>query len=316
MYTGIPYGQYLDTPICRISVDSVRLKFQYMEKAYDFEKRKLVETLNRLSEAINDLFHSHCDTKWSYCDFFKIGNYARTCTISGNDWSCAVLFGRYGFSEGYIDPDTGESFPGRKAVFAETVFDFNPNKVPADWCLRIVRILRECSLKTEIVRYDVAFDFPMAREDVTLLRNERQSYAQFYEAAKGTTEYLGERSHHAAVKLYDKTRESGLSVPVTRCEITVNGSFHSSLAKLFPTLAVFADMQLDTGFAELPFPVKACILYPDLIPQLKASVSANTWRSYKTMLSTYGKAELAPGNWKEINRFVADTLYRLRGGAA
>ncbi len=304
MYTGISYGRYLDTPRCRVSLDNVRMKFSYKYKSYDFQRHEATTAIDLYSQRIDELFYQHCEIKWSRCDFFKIGNYTRTCTISGETWSCAAMFGRYCYDNAC------------KLVAPEIVFDFNPNKVPADWLSSIICILRDGSLKVEIVRYDVAFDFPISREDVTLLANDRQSYKLFREASKGITEYQGDRSSHNAMKLYDKTKESGLSVPVTRCEITVGSGFHGSMQKLFPSLTVFADMQLDTEFAKLPFQVMACIQYPDLIPQLKASVSPNTWRQFKGMLSTYGNAALAPDNWKEVDRFLADTLAWLRGGAA
>lgn len=316
MYRGIPYGQYLDTPRCRVSIDNLRMKFSYKGKAYDFERKEVVAAIDYYTHAINHLFFDHCDTAWSYCDFFKIGKYARTCTISCTDWSCAVLFGRYGVSEGYTDPDTGEVIPGSKSTFPEIVLDANPNKVPHDWLTKIIGLLRDGALSVEIVRYDVAFDFPVERDAVTLIPNDRQSYKLFREKTKGTTEYQGERSTHAAMKLYDKTKESDLPVPVTRCELTVKGDYSESLSKLLPKLTTFADKQLDTDFADLPFPVKACILHPDLIPELQKSVNRNTWGKYKIMIAANSTAELAPDNWKDIDRFIRSTLADLKGGVA
>lgn len=303
MYTGIPYGRYLDTPRCRVSVDNVRMKFSYKYKSYDFQKHEATTAIDIYSERIDRLFYQHCDIKWSRCDFFKIGNYVRTCTIAGENWSCAVMFGRYTFDNTC------------KLVAPEIVFDVNPNKVPQDWVSCIVGTLRDGCLKCEIVRYDVAFDFPLDREAVTLIPNDRQSYKLFKEASKGVTEYQGERSHHNAMKLYDKTKESGLREPVTRCEITVDGGYRDSMEKLFPSLAVFSDMQLDTDFEELPFEVMACLIHPDLIPRLKTSSSANTWRKYRTMLSTYGSTALNPGNWTAVDEFITGTLFWLKGGA-
>ncbi len=208
MFTGISYGQHLDTPQCRVSVDNVRMKFTYKNKNYDFNKHEPVASINLLYDRIDSLFYQHCDVVWSKCDFFKIGNYIRTARISGLDWSCAVMLGRYTYDNACHQ------------VAPEAVFDFNPNKVPEEWYSRIIFVLSDGAIRSEISRYDVAFDFPMDRGEVTLIPNDRQSYKLFREASKGTTEYQGERSHHAAMKLYDKTKESGLTVPVnfTLCE--------------------------------------------------------------------------------------------------
>lgn len=100
-------------------------------------------------------------------------------------------------------------------------------------------------------------------------------------------------------------------------EATTSIDLYSAyIDKLFPSLTTYANLQLGTDFAELPFPVKACLAHPDLIPMLKTSVHPNTWRSYKAMLTTYGSTALAPGNWQEVDRFVHMTLHKLKGGAA
>ena len=113
MYDGIPYGRYLDTSSCRVSVDSIRLKFTYKYQNYSYEKKCSVTTIDQLSCHIDNMFFNGCDTKWSYKDFFQIGSYCRTCTISGINWSCAVLFGRYCYDSSC------------KQIAPEAVFDFN-----------------------------------------------------------------------------------------------------------------------------------------------------------------------------------------------
>ena len=306
MYTGISYGDFLDTPYCRVSLDNVRMKFSYKYKNYDFEKYQAVESIDIYSRLLDQLYFNDCDTQWHYCDFFKIGNYARTCTISGIDpfsgeWSCAVMIGRYTFDSSC------------KQVAPEIVLDFNPNKVPAYMSTRIIQLLRDGSVGVAISRFDVAFDFPIPRDHVTLIPNDRQSYKLFRESQKGVTEYQGERSNHNAMKLYDKTRESALPFPVTRCEITISGDYSKSIQPLFPDLVVLGDLQMDMGFADLPFPVVACLLHPDLIPILKQSSDRKTWKKHKDLIVTHGQRNLTPGNWNDVDRHIQSQLLRLKG---
>lgn len=306
MYSGIPYGEYLDTPQCRVSIDNVRMKFSYKYKNYDFEKHEAISTIDLYSQKLDRLFYDRCEVKWHSCDFFKIGNYVRTCSISGIDpftgsWSCAVMLGRYTFDSTC------------KQIAPEIVFDFNPNKVPLEWCKRIIGLLHDGAGKTEISRYDVAFDFPIPRDHVTLIPNDRQGYKLFRESQKGVTEYQGERSNHNAMKLYDKTKESALAVPVTRCEITVGGDYSQSIEKLFPVLVVLGDLQMDTGFADLPFQVVACLIHPDLIPVLKSQVDRKTWKKFSDMIATHGQRNLIPGDWKEVDGFIRSRLLRWKG---
>lgn len=306
MYNGIPYGEYLDTPQCRVSIDNVRMKFSYKYKNYDFEKHQAVTSIDLYSQKIDQLFLADCDTVWHSCDFFKIGNYVRTCTISGidpftGDWSCAVMIGRYTFDSTC------------KQVAPEIVFDFNPNKVPEDKSTEIIRRLKEGSIQVSITRYDVAFDFPLPRDHVTLIPNDRQSYKLFRESQKGVTEYQGERSNHNAMKLYDKTKESALAVPVTRCEITVGGDYSKSMQQLFPVLVVLGDLQTDIGFADLPFQVVACLIHPDMIPVLKSKVDHKTWKKYSDMIATHGQRNLSPNNWNDVDRYVRSRLSQLKG---
>lgn len=319
MFSGIPYSRYLDTPTCRVSLDNIRIKFTYSNTCMDFpdchspewhkpEKRVRVLSVDRVCRSFDLLyfqFDPNYDVTWAHCEFFKLGKYAHTATVKGKGWSCAVLIGRYDCNPSY-----------KNQIAPEAVLDINPNKVPAEWVNRLVAILTEQSRQVEVVRYDVAFDFPIPRDNVTLVPNNRQSYKLFRDSGKGTTEYQGERSHHAALKLYDKSKESDLTVPVTRCELTVKGGYQESLETLFPHLTCFADLQLDLPASDLPFDVVACIAYPDLIPELRRRVSSNTWRKYKPMIESYGRSRIQPENWQEIDQFVRSTIRDIKGGRA
>lgn len=296
MYEGIPYGRYLDTSVCRVSIDNIRLKFTYKYQNYSYEQHCSVPSIDKISCLIDGMFFNNCDTTWSYRDFFKIGSYCRTCSISGNGWSCAVLFGRYCFDNSC------------KLIAPEAVFDFNPNKVPDDVSFQIIHILRDSALSSSLSRFDVAFDFPIPRDEIHLVRDDlRRSYRLFLEGG-AKTEYLGARSSHGSLKLYDKSKESELSCDVTRCEITVARDFVNSLSSVFPKLYLFDSMQLDLSFSYLPFPVQACILHPDMFDILRASCDPKTFRKYRGMIDTYGSCLLVPPCWPEIDRFVRSAV--------
>ena len=56
MYDGIPYGRYLDTSSCRVSVDSIRLKFTYKYQNYSYEKNVLSPPLTNFPAILTICF--------------------------------------------------------------------------------------------------------------------------------------------------------------------------------------------------------------------------------------------------------------------
>lgn len=56
MYDGIPYGRYLDTSSCRVSVDNIRLKFTYKYQNFDYEKKETILSIDQLSKLIDNMF--------------------------------------------------------------------------------------------------------------------------------------------------------------------------------------------------------------------------------------------------------------------
>ena len=277
MYTGIPYCEFLDTSIGRCSIDNVRIKFTYKFATYDWDRREAVPSIDHISNYLDVMdildLSAGIDVSWSYKDFFKIGAYARTACIAGSDWSCAVMIGRYCFDSAC------------KRVAPEAVLDYNPNKVPAAVAARIVSLLRGPAASFKIVRFDVAFDIPRPRSDLVLVKDPRRSYRLFEEDG-ARTEYQGARGSHGALKVYDKTAEMGLSVPVSRVELTVEHASFRSMADVFPRLYCFSDYQLDCSFSSLPFQVQACVLHPDLLPLLKSSSSRPTYLKYMNLMDS------------------------------
>lgn len=295
MFCGIPYGLYLDTDTCRVSVDNIRLKFEYKYNNYDFDHRQTVTSVDLISQQLDNQFFTGLDVLWSKLDFFRIGSYCRTCTIKALDWSFAVMIGRYCFDNAC------------KQVAPEVVMDFNPNKVPLDVVQRFVSLLKGSALSVAVQRFDVAFDYALPRAEVRLIEDKAKSYRYFREQG-AVTEYQGKRSTHGAMKLYDKTKESELSVPVTRCEITVERSAYKSVADVFPDLFYYGAEQLDVMFGGLPFEVRACILHPDLIEVLRSSCNRHTFQKHIGNVRNYGEKSLVPTSWTEIDRFIRSAL--------
>lgn len=302
MYSGIAYNLYIDSG-ARVSIDSIRLKFVYKYQNYSWTKGFAVTSIDKLSAVIDSVFFifQDCDIQWTYHDFFKIGSYCRTCRVSGNDWSFAVLFGRYVYDSLC------------RNVAPEIVLDLNPNKVPMDIIHRFVRILSDSALSSSLVRFDVAFDFPFSRDEVLLLRSadSRKSYRLFLDHGS-KTEYQGPRASHGAMKLYDKSAEAGLPVPVTRCELTLDGSKLESLPDLFPRLYRFAGYQLDVSFSDLPFPVRACLKHPDLLDDMLQSVTYKTRVKYLSMLDSLQGCVLTVDDWSRVLSFLSSALSEYR----
>ena len=119
------------------------------------------------------------------------------------------------------------------------------------------------------------------------------------------------RQHHGAIKLYDKGAELGHpEFNVTRCEMTIDPKRFKSVKDLFPEIRTTAPLELTLGFSELPFPVQAVILHPELADILKASCSPNTWRKHKAMIESYGKTyyTLTDDQFREIDTYVRKRL--------
>ena len=297
MFSGIPYGRYFDAGLFRVSIDNIRLKLVYKYQNYDYKKGASVLSVDHLCQLLdsNRYFMSGVDVEWSSKDVFKIGGYCRTCTIKGNDWSFAVMVGRYCF-----DADCRQVAP-------EAVVDYNPNKVPCEAISQVLYMLCPSALSCTVSRYDVAFDIPVNRRDVFLVPDKERNYKRF-DCDGALTEYSGERSSHGAVKLYDKTKEAGLSGDVTRCEVTIEGKSGVPVSRVFPLLYAFADQQMEMAFMELPFPVQACLMHPDLIGVMLQSYTYKTRKKYQQEVERYSKCVLCPNDWNEIDSFIRSTL--------
>lgn len=294
-FDGIPYAEYFDDASGRYSIDSVRLKFIFASDYYDFESHEKLSSIDHLCFYI-DKRRDNVEVQWKEQPF-RIGKYAHTATCSfRNGSSASFLIGRYCFNE-------------KRGIAPEIVVDFNPNKVPFD---ELKSILFGLSLNTVhspvIQRFDLAVDIPEKRSNVFYQSEKKGLYQQISTSDVDKTEYHGKRNSNNRLKLYNKGLELGLEIDVTRCEITLVQ--YITIVKHIPDVYIRSALQMDLNFSNLDFAVKACVLYPDLIPELKKSVSANTWRKYKSMIDSYSNLKLTPVDVRGIDNFVMNELKR------
>lgn len=292
-FAGISYTNYFDDTSGRYSIDNVRIKFVYDTMFYDYDSHKAKSTLEHLSFYL-DQYRDDVDVSWKY-HAFQMGYYSSAATMTfRTGGSATFLVGRYSFNE-------------KKGIAAEIVADFNPNKV----CFDDIRgILYSLSLnaisRPELLRFDLAIDVPASRSKVNVQYKGRAGYQLIYNSDENKTEYLGKRGNHNRLKVYNKSVELGLETEVTRVEITLD--HFGSVSDHVPDIYFSRDLQLDMDFRCLDFVVRACILHPDLIPELKSSVSLNTWKKYKALIDDYQDIKLVPNDVSGIDCFVKEQI--------
>lgn len=301
---SITYFNPLSLPDMTASIDGVRIKYTYDKTTYNHERHEVVDTLSTL---LNEL-----TSESLYCEFpmdvrhkevnFRIGCYAHTLVYELPDGnSFAVLIGRYTY-------ETSE-----KGIAGEIVIDFNPNKTIGRGLKRILGILASCALTVAVQRFDLALDFPIQRDTLSLVRRGGSGYQKFVDDKGVITEYTGKRSHHSAIKLYDKGAEVGLPYPMTRLEITIDWSKFCTIIPLMPTILSSAPLEFNLGFDDLPFPVKAVLIHPDLYDILKSSVTGNTWRKYRDVFQEYGTANFTVPveKLKQVDDYICTYISQL-----
>lgn len=145
---------------------------------------------------------------------------------------------------------------GRKVEELEGFVEYNPNKLAHCPAFReLHRLILACSRRAELSRADLAFDFPIERWRVQAYKDrrnwsyiensgappspqDRETYTDLV-SRSGRTTYLGTRSSPGLVKIYDKEKESGLSRPMTRVEVTVAGAdAPADLARRWPIMQI------------------------------------------------------------------------------
>lgn len=97
------------------------------------------------------------------------------------------------------------------SAYWETVkLEFNPAKVGrCPWFSALYNELIAAAKYVDFKRFDVAIDIPVARSRLRLVKDQRK-YTLMKYSNENMTEYLGVRSSHGNVKLYNKALERGL----------------------------------------------------------------------------------------------------------
>lgn len=188
---------------------------------------------------------------------------------------------RYNFT---VELATGESYyigyqrnadsPSEHWTYCKV--EFNPAKVGEDaQFLAFYSPLVAVAKHIEFQRFDVAIDIPVARSRVRVVKDARR-YVNYEYSAENRTEYLGLRSNHGNVKIYNKAMESKLDYPLTRIEVTLdyeNASWNE-FKRLYPEIYVLDDRPVDDLVANGTDLVLllACRENPEyikLLPQIK-----------------------------------------------
>lgn len=167
---------------------------------------------------------TRCDKAVRYPRSLRLGTYRELFKFDAGDSAVVVAMGRNG--------------KGAKEELREGFLEFNPAKVYPSQDLRFLyeRIGAEPKAKMELVRWDIAVDYPIEREGLALIRDARKYGAQYSESL---TEYSGRRNSGGFVKVYDKRAEraaAGHDVgcePLTRVEVTIEEP-RESLGKWWP----------------------------------------------------------------------------------
>ena len=303
-----PYYKPLMLHGVTASIDNLRIKFTYSHSSYNYEANKRMETIDALLHDLTSVclfMEGQLDHRYQPSNF-KIGNYAHSITYkTADETSFAVLVGRYDYKESV------------RQTAAEAVIDFNPNKVPAICWKRIMGILACRAINISVQRFDLALDFPILRNNLKLVQRPGSKYQLLSDPHFTKTEYTGERSHHAAVKLYDKAAELQLPTPCTRLEITIERSKFKGLQQLMPDIISLAPLELSPEFDTLPPIVQAIIIHPDLYDRMMQMVSRNTWTKYKAALENYSTNDggffytISADKLKQIDGYVWTYLAEL-----
>lgn len=119
--------------------------------------------------------------------------------------------------------------------------EFNPAKVSGySEFLAVYNDLLMMAYHVDFGRYDIAIDIPIPRDRVQLRKDQRR-YLDYCYSASNRTEYLGQRSDHGHVKVYNKALEQGVEGDLTRVEITLDyeRSTWAEFVRVFPDVYYF-----------------------------------------------------------------------------
>lgn len=195
------------------SVDMVRLEF------FHDDQQKLIDCIDK------NVIFATMNTYTSN----RIGSYRFMWTFDYAD-------GEHG---GYCIEQEGEVIEdGTKGVIVKVGYgvvskgglsskkgfvEFNPNKCEVNG-RKFIELLSGIGCLFVLKRFDLAIDYPIARNLVRVMR-DRRTYEYIISSKGGATEYLGSRNAPGRVKVYDKAGEQGIDCDLTRVELTCDASW-------------------------------------------------------------------------------------------
>lgn len=203
------------------TLDMVRLKL----------KAKVEEPFEKVSKVVE------C---WTLPRYFnrsmsrRIGSYRTLWALDFEESSVVVGLGFIG--------------RGGKTNEGEGFVEFNPNKV-GEQGIELVKRLLGIGVQFELVRYDLAIDYPLKRDSVRLVKDTRKYGCECQyecEVLGSMTEYLGQRNKPGRTKVYDKQAQAKLDCPCTRVELTCDATWdvETILGKL-PTVFSYANASFE-----------------------------------------------------------------------
>lgn len=218
------------------SCDNLRLSFECSEHGLP----SLIYYLNSIPEV--QYYQSFKDYSYKHLFVFGMKGLSFSIGLSLNGNSKADVY------KGFVDVNPNKilgsvTFAGG-FIRVEEATPFNDSEDDACFCffLRrqlaalfgdIMRQLKLCCLSASVKRFDFAVDVPFSRDEVQLLKDQRNYYL-FSRSALDFTEYLGQADAGGRVKVYNKQIESELDYPLTRIEITCDSFDYQRFSSKWP----------------------------------------------------------------------------------
>lgn len=228
------YMPYLQDGIIH-SCDNLRLAFECSEKGLP----SLVHWFSTMPQV--QYYQSFKD--YSYKHLFVFGmkglSFSVGLSLNGNakadaykgflDINPNKILGNVCFAGGFVRADEITPFDED----TEKCFCFYLRHQLAALFSDVIRQLKLCCLSISVRRFDFAVDVPYPRNEVQLLKDQRNYYL-FSRSALDFTEYLGQADAGGRVKVYNKQIESELDYPLTRIEVTCDSFDYQRFSDKWP----------------------------------------------------------------------------------
>lgn len=203
------YFKVFEKDKIKYSLDMVRVNIDFGHNLHEFNN--FIQHISTYREDILKVKHYDCFRNYGYRHLWTVSDIQLGHSVS-----------------------IGLDFLGTADSRHKGFIEFNPNKCETvDSLHDFIGKIFLLTVDRELIRYDLALDIPLDRMLCKLVRKGRKGY-QYIDSGNGVTEYLGQRNASGFIKLYDKTKESNLSYPLTRLEITLSKS--DDIKNMFPSV--------------------------------------------------------------------------------